>query len=176
MRVPVLMGVLIGMLMGMLMGMLVTVVIAVMIVPGGRRRVRRRAGLLVHRELRRRHAGPEHAVGVDVIAVNGEAAERAAQVIERQTGVEQRPERHVSGNPGEAIEVQHTAHSWPAPLLPMVGRPGWGRTGVAPAGDIQQVSPTRGSPRHPARAAAIWRYSRSYASTTIRKSRSMRRA
>ena len=41
---------------------------------------------------------------------HGEAAERALEIVERQPGVEQRAERHVARNPGEAIEIQHARH------------------------------------------------------------------
>jgi hypothetical protein len=50
----------------------------------------------VDRELRRRHASPEHTIGVQVDALDREGAERVLQFVERQTGVEQRTERHVA--------------------------------------------------------------------------------
>jgi hypothetical protein len=62
--------------------------------------------VLVHRELGCRHAGAQHALGVDVRVAEREAAERAFQLVERQAGVEQRAERHVAGDAREAIEVE----------------------------------------------------------------------
>ena len=62
--------------------------------------------MLVDDELRGRHAGAQDARGADVEARHGEAAERALQVVERQAGIEHRAERHVAGDPGEAVEVQ----------------------------------------------------------------------
>jgi hypothetical protein len=64
----------------------------------------------VDRELRRRHTGSQHAIGVDVRVAEREAAERLAQIVERQAGVEQRAERHVAGDAGETIEIQDSRH------------------------------------------------------------------
>jgi hypothetical protein len=69
---------------------------------------RSRRGLLAHAELGRRHPGPQHALGGDRVAIDGEAAEGALQILERQAGVEQRSEHHVAGNPRKAVEVQNT--------------------------------------------------------------------
>ena len=66
--------------------------------------------LLVHAELRGRHAGAKHALGGDGVAVERQAAEGASQILERQAGVEERAEHHVPGNPGEAVEVQQPRH------------------------------------------------------------------
>ena len=46
---------------------------------------------------------------------HSQAAERALQLVEWQAGIDERPEHHVAGNPGEAIEVQQ-AHSRLIPL------------------------------------------------------------
>jgi hypothetical protein len=54
--------------------------------------------LLVHVELRRRDAGAQHPRGRDLVAREGQAAERVLQIVERQARVEQRPEQHVAGN------------------------------------------------------------------------------
>ena len=65
--------------------------------------------VLVHGELRRRHTGAKDLLCVHVDTTNGverEAAERARELVERQAGVDERAERHVSGNAGEAIEIQ----------------------------------------------------------------------
>ena len=64
----------------------------------------------MHSELGRRHARPEHAVGGDGVAVERQAAEGAAQIVERQAGVDERTEHHVAGNAGKAVEVQHACH------------------------------------------------------------------
>ncbi len=62
--------------------------------------------MLVYDELRRRHPGAKDALGTDVEARHGEAAESPLQVLERQAGIEHRAERHVAGDPGETVEVQ----------------------------------------------------------------------
>jgi hypothetical protein len=61
-------------------------------------------------KLRRRHPRAQHAFGVNVTPVDHQAAQRRAQIVERQTGVEQRAERHVPGDAREAVEVQNAAH------------------------------------------------------------------
>src|SRR2546427_11551234 len=69
--------------------------------------------VLVNVELDCRHAGPQDAVGVDVRVAESEAAERALQLVERKAGVDERAERHVARDAGEAVEIQHAAHSRP---------------------------------------------------------------
>ncbi len=59
-----------------------------------------------HPELGGRHAGAEHAVGRDVAAVDGQAAQRRTQPVERHAGVEQRAENHVAGGAVEAVEIE----------------------------------------------------------------------
>ncbi len=66
--------------------------------------------VLVDLELRCGHARTQNAIGVDVRVAEREAAERPAQIVERQSGVEQRAERHVAGDAGEAVEVQDSRH------------------------------------------------------------------
>ena len=61
-------------------------------------------------ELGRRHPGPQHALGGDRVAVDGEAAERALQLVERQAGVDERAEHHVAGNARETVEIQDPRH------------------------------------------------------------------
>jgi hypothetical protein len=68
--------------------------------------------VLVHGELRGREAGTEDTLGMHVDLSEREAAQRSFQILERQTGVDQRAERHIARNPGETIEVQHPAHNW----------------------------------------------------------------
>jgi hypothetical protein len=79
--------------------------------------------VFMHRELGRRHAGAEDAVGVDVISRHGEGAERVLQLVERQAGVEERAENHVARDAGKTVEVQQPAH----------GRPVWSGATVARA-------------------------------------------
>ena len=62
--------------------------------------------VLVDDELGRRDAGAEHPLRVDVRVAEREAAERSLQLVERQTGVDERAERHVAGNAREAVEVE----------------------------------------------------------------------
>jgi hypothetical protein len=57
-------------------------------------------------ELRRRHAGSEHARGGQLVVIDAEAAERATEVVERQPGVEQSTEDHVARGTVETVEVQ----------------------------------------------------------------------
>jgi len=67
--------------------------------------------VLVHAELRGRHAGAQHAVGVNVRIAERKSPEGALQLVERQTGIEERAERHVAGDAGETIEIENAAHS-----------------------------------------------------------------
>jgi hypothetical protein len=53
---------------------------------------------------------------VHVRAVDEQSGERAFQVVERQTGVDQGAERHVAGDAGEAIEIEDAAQKNPASL------------------------------------------------------------
>src|SRR2546425_4155898 len=66
--------------------------------------------VLVHVEFDRGHAGAQDAVGVDVRVAECEAAERALQLVERKTGVDERAERHVAGDAGETVEVENTGY------------------------------------------------------------------
>ena len=68
------------------------------------------AAMFMDDELRRRDAGPQDTLGVDVIAGHREAAERPLELIERQTGVKERAERHVARDAGETVEVQNPGH------------------------------------------------------------------
>jgi hypothetical protein len=77
-------------------------------------RVRMRVLVLVHRELRGRHSGAQHLVGMNVHLAERETSERAFQFIERQTRIEQRADRHVTGDAGKTIEIQD-AHSASVP-------------------------------------------------------------
>jgi hypothetical protein len=65
------------------------------------------AAVLVHDEFRGGHAGAQDALGGDVEPRHGEASQRAPQVVQRKTRVEQRAEDHVAGDAGEAVEVEN---------------------------------------------------------------------
>jgi hypothetical protein len=71
--------------------------------------------VLAHRELGRRYAGSQNSIGADLVPGDSQAPERALQLVEWQASINERPEHHVAGNPGEAIEVQQ-AHSRPISL------------------------------------------------------------
>src|ERR1700681_1024763 len=76
-----------------------------------------RAGcwVLAHGELGRRYPGSQNSIGPDLVPGDSQAPERPLQLVEWQAGIDERPEHHVAGNPGEAIEVQQ-AHSRPISL------------------------------------------------------------
>ncbi len=59
--------------------------------------------------------GLHHAIDRHVPALDREAAERALQLVERQTGIEQRAEDHVPRRAREAVEVEDL-HSRPSAL------------------------------------------------------------
>src|SRR5688572_3755910 len=78
-------------------------------VPGSRipvRGSRRSVRVLMHAKFGRRHTGLDHPVGGHVPALNGKTPQRAFELVERQTRVEQRAENHVAGGAGETVEVQ----------------------------------------------------------------------
>jgi hypothetical protein len=62
-------------------------------------------------ELGGRQAGSQHSFSVDVTVAHGQAAKRPPQLVEWQSGIDERAKRHVAGNAGKAIEIQHTTHS-----------------------------------------------------------------
>ena len=51
-----------------------------------------------------RHPGPEHGLGSEPPAVKRQAFQEAQDLIEVGAGVEEAAERHVPGDPGEAVE------------------------------------------------------------------------
>ena len=61
-------------------------------------------------ELGGRNAGAQHPLGRENAVIDSQAAERAAQRLERHAGIEQRPEDHVAGRPGKAVEIERLAH------------------------------------------------------------------
>src|SRR5882672_3237372 len=69
-----------------------------------------RAAVFMHGEPGRRDAGAQNRHGTDVKPRDGEAAQRAFEVPERQTGIEHRAKRHVAGNPREAVEIKDARH------------------------------------------------------------------
>ena len=64
----------------------------------------------LHPELRRRHAGTEHAVGRHGAVLYRQAAERRAQAVDRQPQIEQRAEEHVARRAGETVDVSNPGH------------------------------------------------------------------
>jgi len=69
--------------------------------------VRSRSVLPADAELGRGQARPRDPLGPHGVMVDGQAAQRAANVLERYAGVDQCAQQHVSGHTGEAIDVQH---------------------------------------------------------------------
>jgi hypothetical protein len=92
------------------MGMIVTMRLMMMVMG-----VLGRA-LIEDTELRRRHARPEHALGGHAAVVDGEAPERLAQRVDRQSQIEQRANDHIARRARKAVEVQRLAHRQIVPL------------------------------------------------------------
>ena len=65
-----------------------------------------RVAVLLDEEFRRRHTGAQHAFRRNRRAVDGQAAQRAAQLVERQPGVEQRAQHHVARRAVETVEIE----------------------------------------------------------------------
>jgi hypothetical protein len=63
--------------------------------------------VLVHTELRRRHTGLQDAIDGNVPAVDGQAPQRARELVNRQPGVDQRTEDHVPRRPRETVEIEN---------------------------------------------------------------------
>ena len=70
-------------------------------------RVVQRGMLAADAELRRRDAGTGHPLGPHGRRRDRQAAERAPDVLELHTGVDQGAEHHVARRTCEAIEVEH---------------------------------------------------------------------
>ena len=66
------------------------------------------SGVLMDDELRCGDTGSKHPRRAHIEARDREAAQGILQLVERQTGVEERAEDHVAGNPGETIEIEDT--------------------------------------------------------------------
>jgi hypothetical protein len=62
-------------------------------------------------ELRRGHAGALDGLGTDLTEFQREAAERAPQVVEGQTEVEQSAQDHVARRAGKTIEIEHRVNA-----------------------------------------------------------------
>jgi hypothetical protein len=64
----------------------------------------------MHAELRRRHAGAQHFLRTQFDRAQRKAAKSLPEIVERQSGVNQRAERHVARNARKTVEVQNPAH------------------------------------------------------------------
>jgi hypothetical protein len=73
----------------------------VVVIAGGRLVLVLPCGMFVsvHDQLGRRDPGPQHLPGVNVCLAEGKTAERPLQIGDRQTGVDERTERHIARNP-----------------------------------------------------------------------------
>jgi hypothetical protein len=69
-------------------------------------RVHRDRILPAHAEFGGADAGPRHGLRPDCIRGNGQAAEGATDICERNAGVDQRAKHHVAGRSGKAVEVE----------------------------------------------------------------------
>ena len=67
----------------------------------------RRAQSLVDIELDGREAGAQHARRANLVSGHGEAAQCLFQVVERQTGIQERPQQHVARDSRETIQIQN---------------------------------------------------------------------
>jgi len=66
-----------------------------------------RCVLAPNAELGGRETGAGHAFGPDDVAFDRQTAQRTANRFKRHAGVDQRPENHVAGCAGEAVEVEN---------------------------------------------------------------------
>ena len=66
--------------------------------------------LAEHMELRGDDTSARDALRPDVVGVDGKAAQRAAQIIQRQAGIDQGAEDHVASRAGETVQVEN-AHA-----------------------------------------------------------------
>ena len=82
-----------------------TVIVTVtMVVP-----VRVRRVVAEHTDVRARDPGPQDPLDDELMA-DAEAAQRLADAVQRQAGVQQGTEHHVAGRAGKAVEVHHARH------------------------------------------------------------------
>ena len=113
------------------------------------RRIRSaRALFCMHTELRRRHAGPQHALRRHAAVLDRKTAEGRAQVVERQPEVEQRTDHHVARQAGETIEIQRLAHAsgLSSPFAPRLSGGASRLDGVAPLSNTQGILGRRALP------------------------------
>jgi hypothetical protein len=68
-------------------------------------------------ELRRRHAGTQHASCGDPTEIDRQGSQRGSQIVERPAQVEQCAEDHVSGRAGEAVEVKRLGQRSKGPVF-----------------------------------------------------------
>ena len=103
--------------------------------------VRMASRLASDMELRRRDARTRHALGPDCRRIDGEAAEGAAQILERQAEVEQGTQNHVTGSAGEAVEIQNrqTSIILSRPAHPRLQPPGFDEREVPLLGEDQMI-------------------------------------
>ena len=64
-----------------------------------------------HAELRCGNAGARDAFDPHVVGRNRQAAQRAADVVERYAGIDQRTEQHVTRRPRKAVQIERL-HVW----------------------------------------------------------------
>lgn len=74
-------------------------------------------GMFVNPELGCGHTGLHHAIDGNIPPVDGQAAKRLLQLIERQAGIDERAEDHVAGRAGETIKVEKLHGSEPSEKL-----------------------------------------------------------
>lgn len=86
-----------------IMAVVIAMVIVMMVMAGV-------AATIVDAELRGADPGPIDLLGVYRHAVEREAAEGGAELVERQPGVEQGAEHHVARRAGETVEVEDLRH------------------------------------------------------------------
>ena len=60
----------------------------------------------IHPEFCRRHPGAQDAAGRKAAEIGCTAAQRAAQIVEREPEIEQRAEDHVARRAGKTVEIQ----------------------------------------------------------------------
>src|SRR5262249_27369347 len=66
-----------------------------------------------HVELGRRHTRAKDASRGYFVIGHGQTAERASQLVERQTGIEEGTEQHVPRDTGETIKIENAGHRCP---------------------------------------------------------------
>ena len=67
--------------------------------------------MFMHSKLRCRDSRLDDAIDRDVPSFDGKAAERAFELLERHTGIEQGAQNHVARRASETVEVQNPQSS-----------------------------------------------------------------